>query len=53
MRELGTAHDRGECIPEYCNHPDHDLEDAVVDVDFLVHTQLEPAVDYYDMFIEL
>jgi hypothetical protein len=54
MRELGNAHDCGECIPEFCQHPDHDLEDAAIDVDFLVHTQLEPAAaDYDGMFMEL
>jgi hypothetical protein len=40
--EISTAHDRGECGP-WCQHPDHFVDDAAVDVDLLIHLQLEPA----------
>lgn len=48
--ERSSAHDRGECIPEYCGHPDHFLDDADVDLDLLIHRQLEPACGREEIF---
>lgn len=34
--EFATAHESGDCIPHLCSHPDHDLEDADVDLTYLL-----------------
>lgn len=48
--EIGNAHDRGECGP-WCQHPDHFVDDAAIDLDLLVRRQLEPqsASDFEGM----
>lgn len=32
----GTAHDREECIPGVCLHPDHDYDGEPIGLDFLI-----------------